>query len=278
LPIEEELPNVWVLKKTEAETMLAYIPLAKRIEFILDSVLESERKQGYQLDDFLIPLFTQLKNGLTPENREIMDVLRDRAYVKRTRWYPIRQAQPLFPLYPHDLAPPMQEDTLREHEQFIYQLARLGTSLEYEIWVGKNEQNKSDLLQRMSIRRLEIPGLSEKFITQNRVDQIDLLWLNADKGSYVAFEVENSTGIAPGILRMANLAEGMKHLNIPTYVVFPDKFRGKAQRIFDSPGGHKLGSKNRRFIVYSKLLHHIDLLNKGVIEPAGLLEAVSESA
>ena len=35
LPIEEEMPNVWVLKKTEAETMLAYIPLPKRIEFIL---------------------------------------------------------------------------------------------------------------------------------------------------------------------------------------------------------------------------------------------------
>jgi hypothetical protein len=61
LPIIESLPNVWSLPKQEAETMLEYIPLAKRIEFIVDSVLANQGKSGFDLDDFLIPIFTQLK-------------------------------------------------------------------------------------------------------------------------------------------------------------------------------------------------------------------------
>ena len=72
--------------------MLAYIPLTKRVEFIIDSVLEG-KKHGYGLDDFLVPIFTQLKNGLTPENKEIMDVLKQRAEVKRDKWFPIEERQ-----------------------------------------------------------------------------------------------------------------------------------------------------------------------------------------
>ena len=72
LPVQEVMPNVWSLHKREAESMLAYIPLHKRIEFIIDSVLESEHKGGLELDDFLVPIFTQLKNGLTPDSKEIL--------------------------------------------------------------------------------------------------------------------------------------------------------------------------------------------------------------
>ncbi len=169
-------------------------------------------------------------------------------------------------------------DEIREHEQFIYQLAQLGGSLGYQIWVGKNEQNKSSLLQSLSIRRLEIPGLSEKFIANNRIDQIDLIWLNPDEGRYAAFEIENSTGVVPGVQRLANLTDKLKHIKIPTHVVIPDKFRGMAQRIFDSPSGRALGDDQRKVIVYSKLLHYIDLLRKNLIRPSELLASISEPA
>lgn len=279
LPIVEVMPNVWKLQKPEAETMLAYIPLHKRIEFIIDSVLEGNHKHGFNLDDFFVPLFTQLRNGLTPDNKEILEVLRQRAEVKRDKWYPLRARQiELLPEYelPAKKAQPQEE--LREHEQFIYQLARLGEKLGFQIWVGRNEQNKSELLRNLSVRRLEVPGLSEKFIANNRIDQIDLIWLNPDEGRYAAFEIENSTGVVPGIQRLANLSEKLKHIKIPTFVVIPDKFRGMAQKIFDSPSGRILGNEQRRVIVYSKLLHHIDLLQKKLIRPGDLLAAISELA
>ena len=82
----------------------------------------------------------------------------------------------------------------------------------------------------------------------------------------------------PGIQRLANLTGELEHVKIPTYVVIPDKFRGMAQKIFDSPSGRMLGSKQRRVIVYSKLLHHIDLLKKKLIRPSDLLGSISELA
>lgn len=275
LPIVESLPNVWSLPKQEAETMLEYIPLTKRIEFIVDSVLANQGKSGFDLDDFLVPIFTQLKNGLTPESKEIMDVLHQRADIRRDKWYPPRQIE-LLPEFEVQKKAALPEEDLHEHEQFIYQLARLGASLDYQIWVGKNEQNKSELLQSLSMRRLEIPGLTEKFISNNRINQIDLIWLHPDEGRYAAFEIENSTGVVPGIQRLANLTEKLKHINIPTYVVIPDKFRNMARKIFDSPSGRKLGDEQRRVIVYSKLLYHIDLFKKKLIPAADLLESIAE--
>ena len=277
LPIVESLPNVWSLPKQEAETMLEYIPLAKRIEFIVDSVLANQGKSGFDLDDFLVPIFTQLKNGLTPESKDIVDVLHQRAEIRRDKWYPPRQIE-LLPEFEVQAKAVLPEEALHEHEQFIYQLARLGASLGYQIWVGKNEQNKSELLQNLSMRRLEISGLTEKFISNNRLNQIDLIWLKPDEGRYVAFEIENSTGVVPGIQRLANLTEKLKHINIPTYVVIPDKFRNVARKIFDSPSGHKLGDEHRRVIVYSKLLYHIDLFNKQLIPATDLLESIAEQA
>jgi len=128
------------------------------------------------------------------------------------------------------------------------------------------------------LRKLEIPGLSERFIRDNRINQIDILWLNQDEAKYTAFEIENSTGIYPGIQRLANLTVKMEHINIPTYVIIPDKFRNRARRIFDSPSGKQLGSLQRKFIVYSKLLHYIDLLESNQIRPNELLQAISEEA
>src|SRR5207244_4158994 len=140
------------------------------------------------LDDFLVPIFTQLKNGLTPENKEIMDVLRQRADVKKDKWYPPRELQPeLLPEYELPKTVSLPEADLLEHERFIYRLALLGAELGFGIWVGKNEQNKSDVLQRLSARRLEIPGVTEKFISDNRLDQIDLIWMQPDEGKYLAF-------------------------------------------------------------------------------------------
>jgi len=279
LPIREVMPNVWSLPKREAEPMLAYIPLHKRIEFIVDGVLERNHKHGLELDDFLVPIFTQLKNGLTPDNKEILEVLRQRAEVKRDKWYPLRERQiELLPEYELPKKAVPLEEELREHEQFIYQLARLGATLGYQVWVGNNEQNKSELLQSLSVVRLEIPGLSDKFIANSRIDQIDLIWLNPDEARYAAFEIENSTGVVPGVQRLANLTGKLQHVKIPTYIVIPDKFRGMAQKIFDSPSGRMLGGEQRRVIVYSKLLHYIDLLNRKMIQPSDLLASISEPA
>lgn len=278
IPLEEVLPNTWSVQKKEADTILQYIPLTKRIEFIIYSILESGKKDGYGLDDFLIHIFTQLKNGLTPENKEIMEVLRECAYVENNKWYHKVRPGVLFPEYELPTKGVLPAEALQEHEQFIYQMAKLGATIGYQIWVGQNEQNKREILRRLSMRKLEIPGLSEKFIRDNRINQIDLIWLNLDEAKYTAFEVENSTGIYPGIQRLANLTVKMKHINIPTYVIIPDKFRNRAKRIFDSPSGKKLGSLNRKFIVYSKLLHHIDLLESNQIQPNELLQAISEEA
>ncbi|MFB3897571.1 MAG: hypothetical protein ACE14V_14845 [bacterium] len=220
-----------------------------------------------------------LKNGLTPENKEIIEVLRERAESKKDKWYQKGSLQAeLFAEYAKETKPILPEDELREHEQFIYQLAKVGFSLDYQIWVGKNEQNKEDLLQKLSVQRLEIPGLSEKFISDNRINQIDLIWINPDKGRYIAFEVENSTGVVPGIQRLANLTEALTNIKIPIYLIIPDKFKNMAERIFESESGKRLSNELRKYILYSELLHNIDLLDKKIIKPAELFDSIAHKA
>ena len=79
--------NLWTLPEDKKVGAWSYIPLNKRIEYIIDNVLESRKSGGFDLDDFLVVIFTQLKNGLTPEAKEIIEVLKKKADIKRNRWY-----------------------------------------------------------------------------------------------------------------------------------------------------------------------------------------------
>ena len=122
---------------------------------------------------------------------------------------------------------------------------------------------------------MTIPGVSPKGIKDSRIDQIDLIWHNSDTGSYILFEVENSTRLINCIPRLANLTEKLPTLNVPIYIVIPDNIFSKAEKSFNDPSHQKLIVSDKHVILYSTLFDNLDLLDTKKIEAKDFLNAVS---
>jgi hypothetical protein len=70
--------------------------------------------------------------------------------------------------------------------------------------------------------------------TNKTIELIDVLWL---KGNAIvsAFEIESTTSIYSGLLRMSDLIAMQPNLNIPLYLVAPDERREKVMMEVNRP-------------------------------------------
>ena len=128
-----------------------------------------------------------------------------------------------------------------------------------------------------------LPSIPTQFneATNRTIELIDVLWL---KGNAIvaAFEVESTTSIYSGLLRMSDLLALQPNLDIKLYLVAPDERREKvAQEIrrptfsrFEKPLPVICG-----FLSFDKLretVHGIRKLNIGSALQAAFLENVAE--
>jgi hypothetical protein len=91
--------------------------------------------------------------------------------------------------------------------------------------------------------------------TNRTIELIDVLWL---KGNAVvaAFEIESTTSIYSGLLRMSDLIAMQPNLNIPLYLVAPDERRQKVFTEVNRPTFSRLSPplvELCRFIAFSAL-------------------------
>jgi hypothetical protein len=66
------------------------------------------------------------------------------------------------------------------------------------------------------------------------IELIDVLWLRGDT-IVKAFEIEHTTSVFSGILRMSDLVALQPNLSIPLYIVAPDERRQKVIRELNRP-------------------------------------------
>jgi predicted RNA-binding protein len=124
-----------------------------------------------------------------------------------------------------------------EHTEIQYKLLKLGSDMKYDVWVARNDKGKAWRGRSFSdIARLkqELPLLFDKDTQERIVEYIDVLWL---KGSAIvaAFEIESTTSIYSGLLRMADLLVLQPNLRIPFFVVAPDERRDNVMREVKRP-------------------------------------------
>ena len=118
-----------------------------------------------------------------------------------------------------------------DHTQIQYLLLTLGAEMGLDVWVARND--KSKVWQGKSLGSL--PGIVEQLptqfneATQRTIELIDVLWL---KGNSIvsAFEVECTTSIYSGLLRMSDLLALQPNLDIKLYLVAPDGRRNKVEQ------------------------------------------------
>lgn len=143
----------------------------------------------------------------------------------------------------------------------IQELLRdLGRGLGFDVWIASNDKKRSCSSGRLGDGCLDtLSDISGNEDFQSSVALIDVLWINNEKKIVAAFEVEHSTSIYSGVLRLLDLAhsEGGKHLN-DVYLVAPDKREQEVQDQVQRPAFRKMNGLIVRYLPYSELTKHKD--------------------
>jgi type II restriction enzyme len=112
-----------------------------------------------------------------------------------------------------------------EHTQIQYILIKIGRALNYDVYVARNDRHRSYESQAFAWLTLpELPDMGWPQDVMETVSLIDVIWLRPNTGEIVsAFEVEKSTSIYSGILRMEDLARSIPGCTCNFYLVAPDQ-------------------------------------------------------
>ena len=122
-------------------------------------------------------------------------------------------------------------EEVQTHTEVQATLLKLGADMGLRVWVARNDRNrvwKGKALSDLPGCLAELPVQFDE-ATSRTIELIDVLWLQ--KSAIVAaFEVESTTLIYSGLLRMADLVAMQPNINIPLYLVAPDDRR---ERVFE---------------------------------------------
>lgn len=116
-----------------------------------------------------------------------------------------------------------------EHTQMQYLLIRAGRALGYDVYVARNDRHRccgGETFAMLTVSGLPEQNWSEDVSPEvkDTVSLIDVIWLKPESGEIVcAFEVEKSTSIYSGILRLEDLARSLPGRNCQLYLVAPNK-------------------------------------------------------
>jgi hypothetical protein len=142
------------------------------------------------------------------------------------------------------------------HDRAQWQLIALGQACGCEVWVApdcRSRQFEGHTFSEHTLRELPRLGLDEE--TVNLIRGIDVLWLRGNH-IFAAFEVEHTTSIYSGLLRLSDLIALQPNTNIRLFIVAPSARRVKVTAQLNRPTFHRFQTPlNRvcRFIPYDNL-------------------------
>ncbi|MBO0937909.1 hypothetical protein J2I47_15230 [Fibrella sp. HMF5335] len=114
-----------------------------------------------------------------------------------------------------------QQNTQRDSIRIQALLAEIGERMNLKIWIPRSDRQRVlDVWQPKTTCLLEQLPLNYDSATLKTIENIDVLWI---KGRSIvrAFEVEHTTSIYSGILRMADLMALQPNLSIEAHIVAP---------------------------------------------------------
>lgn len=126
------------------------------------------------------------------------------------------------------------------HTEIQFLLLKLGQDLGLDLWVANNDRNREFDGKALGSFNNMRPSLPLQFdqVTMKTIELIDVLWLQGD-AIVAAFEVESTTSIYSGLLRMSDLLSMQPNLQIPLYIVAPDERREKVRAEVNRPTFYK---------------------------------------
>jgi type II restriction enzyme len=152
-----------------------------------------------------------------------------------------------------------------EHTQIQYLLIKIGRALNYDVYVARNDHHRSSDGQSFALLTIpQLPLLGWSPEVTETVSLIDVIWLKPGTGEIVsAFEVEKSTSIYSGILRLEDLARSIPGCTCNFYLVAPDRREKEVMAQLARPAFRTdLADISLAFIPFTDLCDHCDALCK----------------
>jgi DNA modification methylase len=275
--------KVWENKKENHISPIDYIPLDKRINWIIHSVFNESQKAGKKvgINDILEAVFTTLKNSKTPENKEIISILNKIASPSKKAKVPywllrgptgiqesleVGKTEKILEL-------PQTEEI--DHDRMIMVLSRLGKEGGFNIKIGEPELRKnSGLLKYQTANKVAVPGIPDN------VNQIlanhDVIYLSTSGVLQAIFEVEHSTNIKGGILRISNIFDQIPNLKLSFFLIVPDDRISALMKAIEEPAIKRIIAKEViYYATYSDIMSLFDSIDYAKVD-FGQLVGISQ--
>ncbi|MDZ4373639.1 MAG: type II restriction endonuclease [Phenylobacterium sp.] len=152
-----------------------------------------------------------------------------------------------------------QRDTDRTHTEIQAWIRDLGRALGYRVWVAANDRSRPYDGARLGEGCLDqLPAALANGAGAESIRLIDVLWLEAGADRVTAaFEVEHSTTIYSGVVRMLDLAlSGELHTSAGLFLVAPDSREGDVRAQLRRPAFSRIADLDVRYLPYGELERH----------------------
>jgi len=152
------------------------------------------------------------------------------------------------------------------HTEVQFTLLKLGADMGISVWVARNDRSKTWNGKTLS----DMPGIVDELpaqfndATHKTIELIDVLWLH--RNSFMAaFEIECTTSVYSGLLRMSDLLALQPDLKTKLYLVAPDDRRSKVEQEILRPTftlRERPLNETCGFLAFSKLLEHVEAIQR----------------
>nr|WP_061022293.1 hypothetical protein [Bradyrhizobium sp. CCH5-F6] len=148
------------------------------------------------------------------------------------------------------------------HTEVQAWLRDLGLALGYRVWIAANDRGRpynGATLAAGCIDRL--PPSVEEAAGAESIRLIDVLWIDAASRVTAAFEVEHTTSIYSGIVRMLDLALSSDlHATGGLFLVAPDGRENEVRNQLRRPAFSRVADLQVRFLPYGELERNKDAI------------------
>ncbi|MCC9166500.1 hypothetical protein [Pontibacter harenae] len=170
---------------------------------------------------------------------------------------------------PYEIKPPTEDSNItitnfndslleeapltRESIKVQAMIAEIGERMNYKVWLPKNDRSRIfEVWQPKPTSLLYDLPLNYDDDTIKTIENIDVLWI---KGRTIvrAFEIEHTTSIYSGILRMADLMALQPNLRIKAHIVAPTERKGKVMQELTRPVFKLILAQSCTFISYNSV-------------------------
>ena len=165
-------------------------------------------------------------------------------------------------------------------------LRDLGVALGFQVWIASNDGARSYKEGRPADGCLDsLPTALSEAAAADAIRLIDLLWIEQGGDVAAAFEVEHTTSIYSGIVRILDLALGIDGAAARNFfLVAPDNREDEVRAQFARPAFSRVSEPNLCYLPYSELRDHRDAIArfgngiKGILAIARPIRPIGSTA